>query len=319
MTLRRLVLCLVLAAAVALAADPGLTALLMSKPMVVAGINVDQAKNSPFGQKLLATIKDDDPGLQQLLSATGFDPRRDVREVIVASLAGSNSPDGLVAVRGIFNASQISAFVQAQGARTSSYKGVPIYYSPNSTGTSAFAFLDSSIAVLGGEANVKAAIDQRQSGSGGLNPDLAAKVADWSTRYDAWVISNGSLAGFGPFPKQGAGPGGFNLDSIKAATAGVHFGKTVEIAAEATMRSPEDASSLADVITFFASMAHGNKNQPPQQVLNLLDSMQVTPSGNLVKINLSMPESDLESLMGNAHGTMNGAPNRANPAGKGVK
>ena len=114
------------------------------------------------------------------------------------------------------------------------YKGVQIYSSPNAkdTGSGSFAFLDSTIAVLGSDANVRAAIDQRQSGTGGLSADMLKKIADWSARYDAWVVSNDSIAGFGPFPAQGTAPGGFNVDSVKAVTAGVRFGGTVDIAAE---------------------------------------------------------------------------------------
>ena len=60
------------------------------------------------------------------------------------------------------------------------------------------------------------------------------------------------------------------------------------------------------------------QNQPPQQVMNLLDSMQISTSGAVVKLNLSIPETDLENLVGPAHGTMKNARHGATPAGKGV-
>ena len=69
------------------AADPGLLSLAMPNARVMAGINVEQARLSPFGQYLMSEFAGREVGLETLVGATGFDPRRDLREVLLASPA----------------------------------------------------------------------------------------------------------------------------------------------------------------------------------------------------------------------------------------
>ena len=74
-------------ATVASAADPQLLKLVMPDAKVVSGIDVDHVKTTPFGQFFLSQFLAD-TGFKDLVNATGFDPRRDVREIVGASVAG---------------------------------------------------------------------------------------------------------------------------------------------------------------------------------------------------------------------------------------
>lgn len=313
MTLRRTFLGLILTGTLAVAADQGLLNLVMRDPSVIAGIDLDRARNSPIGQKILADMKDDDKKLQQLMADTGFDPRRDLREAIVVSAAPGKHDQGLVLARGTFDPGKIATFAKTQGAVSSLYRGLEIWKGGEKGGDGGFAFLDNSIAILGTEAQVMAAIDRKLDGKGGLSPALAAKVALWSGANDAWIISNEPIAGFGPFPNKGGSPQGLSVDSVMAANAGVRFGSLIEISAETTMRSDKDATALADVIRFLASMVRMNqndKNKPPEAVLSMLDSMQLDVAGNLVKVRLTLPQADLEKMM------LNGPHSRKRPVAK---
>ena len=318
MKLRRTLLGLVAATSFALAADPALMSLLMRDPKLVAGIDVERAKNTPLGQKLLADVHGTDNNFQQFLSDTGFDPRRDIREVLIASTGTQDPNSGLILVKGIFNPTKIAAFAQSQGVTATSYKGVDLWRAPVSkVGTGAMAFLDGTIAILGPEENVKAAIDRRQAGNGGLNSTLAAKVASWSTINDAWVVSNVGIAGFGPFPNQGKSVQGFSVDSVRAASAGVRFGKVVEVTAEATMNTAQDASAMADGIRFVAGFVktngdmHGGK--APEQIVNMLETLQVSNFGTALKVNFAVPQADLEALMNMGHAKTAQAERKAGP------
>src|ERR1041385_3400178 len=71
------------------AADQQLLNLLMPDAKVVAGVNVDQAKASPFGQYILSQIQSQDQHMRELTLQTGFDPTRDVHELLVASAGAS--------------------------------------------------------------------------------------------------------------------------------------------------------------------------------------------------------------------------------------
>jgi len=68
------------------AADPQLVSLLMPDAKVVAGINVEQARNSPLGQFMLAHMQRGDEGFAKLAATTGFDPRRDLHEVLMGTI-----------------------------------------------------------------------------------------------------------------------------------------------------------------------------------------------------------------------------------------
>ena len=61
------------------AADPQLLNLVMPDAKMMAGVNVDQAKASPFGQYVLLQAQAQNQQLQQMVTLTGFDPTRDLQ------------------------------------------------------------------------------------------------------------------------------------------------------------------------------------------------------------------------------------------------
>src|SRR5215471_18038100 len=83
------------------AADQVLLNLVGPDAKVLAGVNVQQAKGTLFGQYVLNQIQSNNSEMQQLIALTGFDPTRDVNETLVAS---SGTPDtGLALARGSFD------------------------------------------------------------------------------------------------------------------------------------------------------------------------------------------------------------------------
>jgi hypothetical protein len=111
------------AATVSAQVDPTLLGLLMPDAKVISGIRVDSAKGSQFGQYVLSHMQTDDPGLQKFISDTGFDPRRDLNEILVATAGTSEAPSPLILGKGVFNPSQILTAARNQGATPTSYKG----------------------------------------------------------------------------------------------------------------------------------------------------------------------------------------------------
>jgi hypothetical protein len=81
----RVVAAVLLAATTAPAAvDPALLDLVMPDAQVLAGMQVQQSLASPFGQYFLTQIPSND-GASKFATSTGLDPRRDVREILMAS------------------------------------------------------------------------------------------------------------------------------------------------------------------------------------------------------------------------------------------
>src|SRR5271165_3660604 len=112
----------------AFAADPVLMSLVMPDATVIAGIQVDQAKLSPFGQYVLSHMQPDDAGYKSFVQETNFDPKRDLSEVLMTSNVTSDvSSHWLILARGVFDTRTIAAAVQAKGGSVTQFQGVNIY------------------------------------------------------------------------------------------------------------------------------------------------------------------------------------------------
>src|SRR2546423_7012248 len=172
-----LVFSLLVITGAASAADPQLLKLVMPDAKVVSGIDFERVKATPFGQFFLTQLPQGDAGFNELLSVTGFDPRRDIREVVMASPADPQSKSGLLLVRGTFDSQRILTAFRLDGKTPDMYNGVALLSSGHAAhGVSeALAFLDDSTVVAGDAASVRAAIDRRGS-AGGLDASLTAAI-----------------------------------------------------------------------------------------------------------------------------------------------
>jgi len=280
------------------AADASLIGLVPPEAKVIGGIHIDRTVTSPFGQYVLSQVKDSDKDFQQFVTATGFDPRRDLREVIFASPAAGQHGPGLIIARGVFNGPQILTAVQTKnGGTLSTYQGVSLLEHDGH----GIAIADGSLGIAG-EANlVRAALDRR-SATAGAQTALAAKAIQTSNKYDAWMVTSGVFVA--PLPGRRTGSqstsaiAGPNLEGILETSGGLTFGTLVDFKAEALTRSDQDAKALADVLKFLASMVQmgGDKNPETQTLQTILQSLNVQTSGSTVQMSFSIPEQDLEKL-----------------------
>lgn len=312
--LRNTFLCAALTATAACGADSTLLRLLMPDAKVIAGAQVDQAKTSDFGKYVLRHLEPDDPGFAKFVAATGFDPRRDVTEVIVASNWSQDDPSHwLVVAKGAFDPARITAVALSNGAKVTHYAGIPVITDLTSVkdgsqdkphagpDLTAIAFLDSSTAAMGELSTVQAAIDRRKSGVAG-SLRLASKVRQVSAKNDFWfttLVPLSYFAGAVPDPNIAGAMKGNLLGAIEQTSGGVKFGPTVQVSAEAITRSPKDASALVDVVKFVAGLIQTNRqnDNTAAQVSTLLDSLQASAEGNVMTMNLAVPEATLEQMI----------------------
>jgi hypothetical protein len=292
------------------AADPQLLNLMMPDAKVLAGVNVDQAKTSPFGQYVLSQVQSQTTGgLQELTALTGFDPTRDVHELLAATNGGAEGHAGLVAARGSFDAAKITALATAHGGTVESYGGFSILEDPKKE--YGVSFLSSSMVVAGDLANVKGAID-RQKTPAPMPAAVIVQVNKWSGTEDAWAISTVSPSslhpGPGAIPIPGVGPGGQNnaFQSIQNAGGGVKFGANVVVSAQVQADNAQDATNLGDTIKLLASMAQMQSKGDPT-VTALAQSLTVTTNGTILNVQVSLPEEMLQSMVKNGAAGMHHA------------
>jgi hypothetical protein len=285
------------------AADRELLRLAPSGTRLLAGIQVEQGKATPFGRFLLSRLKTDDKDFQQFVAATGFDPTRDVEEILVASpAAGAGSRKGLMLVRGHFDMPVILAAAKQKGATVEDYRGVALISSPEgkTSHEGALAFLDGSIAVAGDIENVKSAIARRAEAAT-LDSTLEQKAAELSAAHHAWMVSVvpvAEMAGNVPNANLSGAMKGNAFQAIEQVSGGADFTDGVRISAEVVTRSEKDATALADVVRFLASFAQMNQQgvQAPG-LAAALESLDLKTDGNITKVSFRVPEDQIEKLM----------------------
>jgi hypothetical protein len=282
-----------LSAAATFAADASLLKLLPPDAHVVMGLDVEQGKNSPFGRYLLSQMQSDDEGITKLVNLTGFDPRRDLREIVFASRGTGvqGSKDGLFAARGAFNVAKIIAAANSEGGQALVYQGFNVVAGRNGDTDGWIAFLDSTLAVGGVQEEVKAAIARRTSGTANAN------IATLGRTYDAWMYTV-EPAALGRAVPAGQANSAELFKAVQSAQGGVKLGNTITVTGEAIARSDKDATALHDVIKFVAGMIQLKSTEAnATEVASLLDSMKLSTSGTKLNLTVSIPQSQLEQFI----------------------
>jgi hypothetical protein len=297
----------------AFAADARLVNMVMPDVKVLAGVNVTSASTSPLGRFLIAKLTSTGD-LQKFAAATGFNPLQDVYEVLAASSADPAGPSGLIMATGKFPVDKfVSLIGSTSGPGTpqiSSYGGTTLitFTGPNANMAHGVAFFaNSSIAVAGDIASVKAAID-RSTAANSLDPSLALKVNSLSSQ-DEWLISTAPVASLLPANASGAAQGPVAqvlplIKSIQSFDGGVKFGDNVVVSGEAVTNDPKNALALSAVaklgLTLLGSVASGQKDPRLTDLVALLQNMQLTTNGPALELTLSIPETQIENLLNSA-------------------
>ena len=247
------------------AADPTLLNLVMPDAKVLAGVNVQQAKGTQFGQYVLNELQTHDAEMQKLITMTGFDPRRDVSELLVASDGVPGGKSGLALAKGTFDVAKITAAATLAGVTTEVYGGVTILEEPKKQ-MAGIAFLDANTVVAGDIASVKGAIDRSKSPQP-LPAAVAVKVNTWSTSQDAWGITTVPPSSLAPPAKAGAqnNPMANVAQNVQAAAGGVKFGAQVVFSGQAQCDTAQNATTLGDMVKLLINMAQMQAGQMPRQ------------------------------------------------------
>ena len=295
--------CLIATAVSSAAVDPSLLNLVMPDAKFISGIHVEASKNSAFGKYVLSQMRADDPAFTNFIAETGFDPRSDLTEIVVATAGTSDKPLLLAVGLGKFNSSRILTAAQAKGAAVTDYNGFQILtHATRGSAEGALAFPQANLAVMGTVESVHGAIDRFKSTSV-LPEALTERANNLSAANDAWFLSTGPVsdffAGKVADPKLGNAMQAGLMQAILQASGGIKFNNDgVSISGEALTRSAKDATSLADVVRFLAGMVQLNRDSDPnaQKVATMLDTLTLSTNDATMKLSLVVPEAMIEQL-----------------------
>src|ERR1035438_3965228 len=158
-----LIACGALAQIASAGADPALLALVPPDAKMLVGIQVERTQASPLGKYLLSQVNLDS-STRQTMTAAGFDPTRDLHEILAASGDGLSA---LLLGRGTFQQAKLSAAAVAAGAVKSTYRGAEVLRldaGAKNQAAGSLAFLDATTVAAGDEDAVKALLDRRAAG-----------------------------------------------------------------------------------------------------------------------------------------------------------
>ncbi len=262
------------------AADTQLLALMPPDSQILAGARIDQAVVSPVGQYILSKMGSN---LDELKNKTGFDPRTDLREVVVSPIAK------FAALRGTFPVSRWEDFMQQQSQTLQDYRG----FSLVGSSTKAGVFLDGSTLVFGSPDAVRAAVDRWIARTPAPDNDLTAKIAEVSATSQAWFAAT-SLSAL----ETQMGPNTPDvvknvLQKISAVSGQVTLPNTgrASVQGQVQAASPEDAQTLVDAFNALKLLT------PPQLANSPLLSPEISISGAAINGSLSLTEQRVEALL----------------------
>jgi len=217
----------------ATASDTVLPDYLPSGTKVVFGIRMRSIVNLLQSQSFPAEWRTAASQLTAQTPLAGFDPLKDLDEVLIVSTGEGDPPPVLMVLWGRFDVDRFAAGATA-------YHGVPILEDARKSG--GIAILDPSTAIAGDVPLVRAAIDRRGSGAG-IAASLAARIEPLRSRYSIWGI--GDLPGHPP--------------AVDQFEFGAELADGLELTAKIHVPTHEDAEKMASSIALAEGMLKGGQ------------------------------------------------------------
>ena len=259
-------------------APPGTTSLV--------GAHMDQIKSTELYKRLIATQQL--PQLDQFARETGFDPRRDVREWV---LAGNNSGSVLLA-RGSFHVDE-SALGRAKKMRHGQYD---IWAAGKDGG---FCILDATLAAAGPIPAIEAALDEWTTGKHTTGPGLLERIKTLNPDAQFWGVSDAAgdfLANH--LPEPASGPDFSNLfRGLENVWFEADFSAGLKADVHGLAASEQKAVSLRDAIRGVVGFARLSVPENKPELLRLWDGVTATQQGRAVTVNVDISSDLIQKLI----------------------
>jgi len=283
----------------------------------VAYADLKQARQFPWfsqlkQQMLPAKFRE----FETFLTSAGVDPNTQVTELVWAMVPGKSTKDAtggsvptteqIVGVAlGQFQPASAEAYFASKKLPVVKVRIFSLFAFGGGSGPNDlfFFFIDSNTAAFGQRQELEKLIGLRFGEGEGLysNADLSSLVNQANGSGTVWAVLSPAytrLAMQQLVPETSQFPAAAQLTSkLKAMTISVKGGSGVDATFEAVCGSPEDANTFAALLTaglMYRKYQVGNTNPELGQ---LLDSAQITPSGDRLDLKLSLTDDQMLSLI----------------------
>ncbi|HSB16083.1 MAG TPA: hypothetical protein VLE22_16640 [Bryobacteraceae bacterium] len=268
--------------------DEGLAKLVPQDAVMLAGTRMEEVR-ATTAYKLWGNDADS-PAIDRFARDTGFDPRKDIRELLVAS----DGEDTVFLARGAFAPAKLEQLLAEQGARKSTHRGQTVI----NNGEWSVAFLDTTTAVAGGTLAVQSSIDRRLQGGGGIPAILAGRMKAIPKDSQLWIVTFGlSPALARAIPERGNMSNLRRLLSmVESASAGVDLRSGFSLNADAVGRTAEDAKFIHDAFRGLVGMGRLTVPDNEPEMLRFYDAIGITQKERTVRVQAAVPMDVLEKL-----------------------
>lgn len=258
------------------------------------GMRMEQLKSTPLFQKLVAQEKI--PQLDEFARESGFDPRRDVRDLLFASTGKQT----VLLARGTFH---LNALLTDK-AKKFSYHGYVIVSTGGSSaipqaGRGGFCVLDSTLAAAGPLPALEAALDQYKSGNRNNAAALLARARSIPENYQIWGITAGSanlisenIPGTSGVPEFGR-----ILQSLQNTLFESDLRNGLKGMAEGYCASARDAKTLADAARGMVGMARLKTPEDQPELLRVWDGIQVAQADRKLTLTVDVGQDLVDQLL----------------------
>jgi hypothetical protein len=229
----------------------------------LVGAHMEAIRQTDLYRRMLAERKL--PDVDRFAAETGFDPRRDVRELLYVTAPGQTN---VMLARGTFRPN-LSSMKDLKVVRHGEYNVFVNAGGNDAEAKAGFCILDATLAAAGELPAIEAALDEWKSGSHTAAQPLLARVHPASPGAQLWGVSTGVA--------------GFLADYMPRADNGVNFSRI--------FRGLEDTWFEADFAAGLRASVHG-RTQTDQDAVNLRDAAK----GLIGLGRLSVPENQPDML-----------------------
>jgi len=273
------------------------------------GAQMEQVKATPLYQKLVAGQKLTQ--LDEFAAQTNFDPRRDVRELLIASNLAKKS--GVLLARGNFRMS-MDGLAKSKDMHRSNYKGYVLW--TNTSQQAGFCVLDSTLAIAGPVPSMRAALDRYSERGSGLpgaqeRSPLLDKAMAIPMRNQIWMVSEGGTDFLGDnMPESGPASNFVRIfHNLESTRFQADLSQGLNAFVQGSCKTEADAKSLADAARGLVGFGRLSVPDGQPQLLRVWDAIQVAQQGRTLNVNADIPAdlvAQLLQLLENAPGRPNG-------------
>jgi len=249
------------------------------------GARMDELKTTALYRKIVQQRKLAD--LDRFAGETGFDPRRDVKELLLASNGEQNGT--VLLARGAFH---VSGFGSTKEFKHGEY----VIHGDERAG---FCILDSTLAAAGPLPPLYAALDQWHAHAPQAAPGLLKRAEEMPASEQIWAVSDGGLTFVAGMLRAGQSGPDFAqiLRSLQSTSFRANLTGGLDALAQGNTKDPDDAKSLADAARGLIGFGRLSVPENHRELLKLWDGFHVDQTGAHITITVKIPQDLIDQLM----------------------